>query len=343
MTLAVDLQNVTITQECGRDVFNGLSERYSAEHILIISSRGFTKRGVTARLVSEFNNRQITVFDQVSINPERSDIANCLAMLGNNNIQLILAVGGGSVIDCAKIVRAELGSPTQPKLLAIPTTAGSGAEVTPFATLWDSRKQIKQSITVPKPDDVLLCPALTVSCPRDITLYCALDALSHALESLWNNNRTTESERLALASIDKLVSFLPRVLSDGDNVEARKHIQLAATLSGAAIAITKTAIAHAISYPLTMRYGVPHGLASSCTLMAILQSYPAKQLKIPPELAAATLDLLAKLNLRCELSHYLDHNTIANDEDFDLDPSRAKNFVCAIGPSDIERILSQSI
>jgi alcohol dehydrogenase len=267
-------------------------------------------------------------------------------------------LGGGSVIDTAKVAACLLAEPSlnlkdllidpvgspRPRiyLIAIPTTAGTGAEVTPFATVWDRGVEKKYSVINVAPDVAILDPGLTLSLPRQETIYTALDALSHALESLWNKNRTPESAVYAQESIEEICQALPQVLSAPGNYPARQQLQIAATLAGIAISQTRTAIAHAISYSLTAKYGVPHGLACSFTLAAIMREVGKDRLEIPESLFDKTWHLLEKLQLDKEIERYVDWQNIIGQAEIALDPSRAGNFIIDIDSGLIKRLMSGS-
>ena len=269
-----------------------------------------------------------------------------------------MVLGGGSAIDTAKVLsrlliepglslKSMLNSPTQDvkksiKLIAIPTTSGTGAEVTPFATVWDSVEQKKHSLIDVTPDVAILDPSLTLTLGYQDTLYPALDALSHALESLWNKNRTSESEEYAIEAIHLICNALAEVLENPKNLIARKEVQRAATLAGLAISQTRTAIAHAISYPLTLMYGVPHGLACSFTLAAIIREVGAVKLNLSNGAVDKVLDLLFTLGLDKEMAKFVDVNQALSCFNEKLDPSRAGNFTLPIDQNLLHSLLVDS-
>jgi alcohol dehydrogenase len=204
----------------------------------------------------------------------------------------IIALGGGSALDAAKGLAAARGAAdpagfldrhvrrgepfsadfAPPRLIAIPTTAGTGSEVTMWGSLWDPGT--KHSISHAKlyPEYALIIPKLTYGLSYEQSLFPALDALSHSMESIWNRNSNPVADALAVKSI----ALLARVLSDDyprryAEPAVRKAVQDASVDAGLAISSTKTAIAHSISYPLTALLGVPHGLACSFTLAEVLR------------------------------------------------------------------------
>lgn len=327
---------------------------------LLVTSAGFSRRGLVSQIVEQFQVNDFVVYDTVTPNPELADLKKCLKNLLPESIVQVIALGGGSVIDSAKVLACLLANPDidieleillqSPSdelraaipLVAIPTTSGTGAEVTPFATIWDSATQKKYSLGNVSPTIAILDASLTLSLPLQETLYPALDALSHSLESLWNINRTEQSQEYATQAIEHICESLPQVIEQPQNLLARKKLQQAATFAGLAISQTKTAIAHAISYPLTVRYGVPHGLACSFTLAAILREVGGEKLNLSPTLVDNTLILLEKLALGSEMTKFVDWQTLMEQFDPTVDPSRAGNFTVSIDSDWLVTIIRKS-
>ena len=165
--------------------------------------------------------------------------------------------------------------------------------------------------------------------PANETLHTGLDALSHALESLWNKHRTPVSEALALRALGLIVEGLPRALADGADAEARAHMQEASLLSGMAISTTRTAICHALSYPFTSHFDVPHGLACSFTLPTVLRlnlaTLPATRLM--RSLYEEVLALLESLELAARVRSYVDPVRLGTfTQEQTLQADRAGNY-----------------
>ncbi len=203
---------------------------------------------------------------------------------------VIVAIGGGSVIDSAKVFAAAAGdfervqrrlegadgddAPAPVPVIAVPTTAGTGSEVTCWATVWDVQAGRKHSLAQPGlyPERAIVDPELTLAKPRRLTVATGLDALSHALESLWNVNANPVSARFAVDAARGILECLPVLVNDPGNLDLRTRIAKAALFAGLAFSNTKTALAHNLSYPITLGYGVDHGIACSVSLPAILLS-----------------------------------------------------------------------
>lgn len=249
--------------------------------------------GVTGRLRQLLGPALIGVITDVEPNPDVAHLALLDARFRDEYAacQVIIAVGGGSALDTAKVLmvappsggfdelvrllaRGEAFAPRHAKpLIAIPTTAGTGSEVTPWATVWDRAVKRKYSLHLREtwPQTAIVDPELTMTLPRAITVQSGLDALSHALESIWNVNANPVSDTHAVASATCMMTNLPRLADNPDNIALRSAVSLAALQAGLAFSNTKTALAHSISYEMTLRYGLPHGIACSFTLPMVLE------------------------------------------------------------------------
>lgn len=204
--------------------------------------------------------------------------------------EVILAVGGGSVIDTAKVLaaggsdfervrdflegRADRSTLLGLPIIALPTTAGTGSEVTCWATVWDTDLKKKHSLADARlyPEQAILDPQLTLAVPRSLTLSTGLDALSHALESIWNVNANPVSTRHAVSAAREILDVLPLLVDDLENIDLRERMMRASLSAGLAFSNTKTALAHSLSYYLTLHHGTVHGIACSFSLPAIMRS-----------------------------------------------------------------------
>ncbi len=249
--------------------------------------------GLVERLESLLGSALVGVIDSVKPNPDVAELEALYEDFWGNpeGAEVIIAVGGGSSIDTAKalMVCTESGTfkdlvaalvsgkpftPARSKtLIAVPTTAGTGSEVTPWATVWDRQAQKKYSLHLPQtwPSIAIVDPELMLSLPASVTLQSGLDALSHALESIWNVNANAMSDTFAVAAIREIFETLPALMQQLDNVDLRARMALAALKAGMAFSNTRTALAHSISYEMTLRYGLPHGIACSFPLPMVLQ------------------------------------------------------------------------
>lgn len=262
---------------------------------LLLTSQGFFDRGQISQALLMLEGFDIVVYDKITTNPTIEDIDKNIQQFLKYGFTGVIALGGGSVIDTAKVLSFLLAnnvrnslrdvlnnqnilSQSPIPLILIPTTAGTGSEATPFATVWDSVKKEKHSINTSKQsiNKIILDPALLITLPYQVSLFSGLDAISHSLESLWNKNKNEKSSKYALRAISIFLDSFLRTLNHPLDVQARARMQEVSLLGGLAIAETKTAIAHAISYPLTMEFNIPHGLACSFTLPELLRLNMAK-------------------------------------------------------------------
>ncbi|MBN8956980.1 MAG: phosphonoacetaldehyde reductase [Rhizobiales bacterium] len=246
---------------------------------------------LTARL-SHMAGAPTLIVNDVAPNPDcRLLTAQCRRFAeASSRAEVIVALGGGSVIDSAKVFAAAGGdftwvrrfletkdgadALTATPIIAVPTTAGTGSEVTCWATVWDEANEKKYSLARPSlyPEAALIDPLLMCGKPRALTISTGLDALSHALESLWNVNANPVSANHAVAAARRIIDTMPKLAGDLDNVALRSDMAIASLSAGLAFSNTKTAIAHSLSYPLTLRHNLPHGIACSFSLPMILRS-----------------------------------------------------------------------
>jgi len=364
----------------GPGIINELSAYVPPEgmdKILLVTSPGWTKRGLTGKVEALFAGRRVEVIDRVGPNPDIAAIENHRAALQAKKIDLVIAAGGGSVIDTAKSLSFLLGLgesrfslrdhltgeaplPDSPPLymIAVPTTAGTGSEATPFATVWDDASPNKYSLGHPDlhPDVALLDPELTLSLPVETTVITGLDVLSHALESVWNRNAGPVSIAYAARAIDLVFSALPGLVEEPRNLEKRAKMLTGSYYGGVCISVTKTALAHSMSYPITASLNVPHGLACSFTLPALL-GYNARnddgRLQMVAEMAGLggvsdlsrrLEDLFEKIGVRELLKKYkLETDQALGLAEQMFTPERSGNNLCPAGLEDVRAILKASL
>jgi alcohol dehydrogenase len=280
--------------EFGADALAGLPDAVGERDCILVTSAGMASRGALREIEAGLADRIVATFSDVLPNPTIASCTMAFDALQGVEAGLLVALGGGSVIDTAKALAAQRAHPSgpgwlaghlrdgrpfpepfvPPAIIAIPTTAGTGSEVTMWATIWDDESATKRSISHPflYPEAALLDPALTHSVPRATTVPAAFDALSHAMEAIWNRAANPVSDALAMRAIRLIPGALPRVLESPDDARAREALMSAALLAGLAISSTRTALAHSISYPLTAERGLPHGIACSLTLPELLRA-----------------------------------------------------------------------
>jgi alcohol dehydrogenase len=356
-----------------RGALGRLAELTDATGIAIVTSSGFVRRGVLSILERSFGSRLVAVVDDVEPNPDYHDVQAQAVTLRNAGVDTLIAVGGGSTIDSAKAIArllsqnadaelyamlrnpAELEPNPALPVVAVPSTAGTGAEVTPFGTVWDHEQGKKYSLVGDDLYPVLavLDPDITLGLPEEVTISSGLDAISHALESSWNRNAGPVSLGLAARSLQLSLPSLPVVASDPGNVEARANMMQASTLAGLAISQSRTALAHSISYPITSRFGLPHGFACSFTLPALLEFNAVEDdgrlrelartlgCEEPKQLADRLRSLFRKLGMNRYLSKYIpDPAGLAALSDQMFTPGRAENNLRSATEADVRAVLA---
>ncbi len=258
---------------------------------LLVTSQGFVKRGLLDEIVT-YTNNIVGVISSIKSHPEFVDMEEIYRQAYQNQFELIIAIGGGSVMDVAKFISVHntnkdyqfvenLTKEKIPKkdykiipIISIPTTAGTGSEVTPYSTIWDIQEKQKYSLNLPDlfSEVAIYDPVLTLTVPKDITIQTGLDTLSHALESIWNKNANPITIGYAIKSAKLIVDNLVRLSNDLENIEYRDNVMRACMYAGFAFSNTQTAAAHAMSYYITLYKGVDHGIACSFTLPILIDN-----------------------------------------------------------------------
>ncbi len=258
----------------------------NCRRIFLVSGRNSLQRSGAGRtLANLLHSCEVTHFSDVKQNPSLEQLESGLAAFRDAQPDLIIGVGGGSAMDMAKLIKifsnqsqpprhyvegdATLRSATVP-LVAIPTTAGSGSQATHFAVLYIGTTKFSVAHASMLPDEALVDPAFSRSVPPAVAASAGLDALNQGIESYWSIHSTNESKAMARNAIELTWGGLHEIAGDpGDDV----YLAMAtgAQRAGEAINITKTTAPHAISYPITAYFGVPHGHATGLILAAVLR------------------------------------------------------------------------
>lgn len=317
------------------EAVENLAQRLKDTKFLLITSQGFSKRGLSAQIQKVLAKQLAGIVDEIAPNPQIKHLQSIKAKLCD--FDAIIALGGGSVIDSAKFLSVDsvfendnFKIKSQPKkLFAFATTSGTSSELTHWATVWDNDAFVKHSLSdeILYPKEAFYDANLSLSLPRQTTIYTALDALSHSFESIWNNNANPISTHYALMAIEIILRDLVELSQNLHSLQLRSNLMLASIYAGLAFSNTQTALAHALSYPLTMRFGTPHGLACSFSLPLLLECLPpskARDLLLPFQ--ARLLGLFKSLEISISPKDYgLDSAFI--DEIFANLNARAKNGI----------------
>lgn len=271
-----------------------MADELNEQRVLIVCSpRGRQQLESDAPLGQAIRSaKRILWMDSVETNPDLNRLQELTNELQSAILDCVVAFGGGSAIDSAKVLALALSPAARKRslrellaaasslpictslpLYAVPTTAGTGSEVTPYATVWDHSERRKLSLAGPAvyPRSAFVDSELSASVPYNSSLSTGLDAINQAAESIWNRNMTPISEILAHRALQQGITALPMLLNDLENHNLRGTMAEVSLLAGLAISQTQTSLCHAISYPLTSYFGVPHGLACAFTMPAVLR------------------------------------------------------------------------
>ncbi|GAB6091616.1 phosphonoacetaldehyde reductase [Spirochaeta dissipatitropha] len=264
-----------IVLESLADIISLIQERNFSRIMVFHGSSSFTGSGGAGLAETLGQICEITYAGPIPENPEYSRIQEYVDAYNLFEPEVILSIGGGSVIDTAKAVLAAASqsdiqelfsnnfslSASSVQHIAVPTTSGSGAEATHFAVVY--KDGVKHSLANPDliPDVVVLDPATTLSCPLKVTLSSGADAICQSIESFWSRSANEESRELSLQALRYSLEAILSAANDPADIMARGKMQKGSHLAGRAINITKTTAGHALSYGLTIEYGLPHGIA----------------------------------------------------------------------------------
>lgn len=277
--------------EFGAGVLNKTVEEVKKLHgknVLIVTDKGIMNSGIAKPIIDDLqSNFKVTLFDDVKSNPRDVDCQTAAALCRNENIDLIVAIGGGSAMDTAKTVGALVTNGGEVKdyigdsllkepilpLICIPTTAGTGSEVTFFAVITDSIEKIKMSILDTKlvAKVALVDPNITKSLPTLLTASTGMDALTHAIEAYTCKLATPLTDIMALDAIRLISSSLRDAVKDGNNADAREKMMLGSLVAGIAFGNSDVAGVHCMAEAIGGLYDTPHGVANSIFLPYLME------------------------------------------------------------------------
>ena len=251
----------------------------SADNVLLVTGNSmYRASGAEQALEPVLREREVTHLTCFHTNPRVEDVTHLLEQIDNKeSYQAIIAVGGGSVIDTAKLLKAFLGNPLSLDeylggedhrklntaalpLIAVPSTAGSGSEATRFAVVYKNKEKYSVEHDGLLPDLSVVIPSLLKSVPMKIAAASGMDGLCQGIESYWSIHSTDQSRKLAAEAIGLAWNWIEKAVRDRSS-EALDYMAKASHLAGRAINITKTTAPHAVSYPMTSYFGITHGHA----------------------------------------------------------------------------------
>lgn len=246
---------------------------------LVTGKHSYAASGAARSVSDALTGKEVLQYADFGALPLDKDVQKGIAVYTAFAPDLVIAVGGGHIMDMAKAVNFLAG---KKPLIAIPTTAGTGSESTQFAVVYKDGK--KTSLEDPKmlPTYAIVDSNLALSVPKDIALPSALDALCQAIESLWSNKATEESRGYARQALELIWPNIILAIEKRDSA-AITALAMGAHLAGKAINISKTTACHAFSYGLTYRFGVPHGIAAAIFLPGVYRYNGTLRLSMTPE------------------------------------------------------------
>lgn len=318
------------------------ARRLGGRKVLVITDRGIKSAGLleTVTAVLRASDLRVSVFDGIEPNSETGVVQACLEAAGKAKPEVVIGLGGGSAMDVAKVTAVLLANPGPlpdyfgidripapgVPVILIPTTAGTGSEVTNICVLTDPERRVKVGIV----SDHLLArcaildPMLTVGMPPLLTATTGMDAMSHALESYTGSRGSVFTDTLCLKAIELIVANLRQAFANGENLAARQDLLNASCMAGMAFTNTQNALAHALAMTIGGRYHLPHGLLCAFIMPWVMEynllADPDKFVNIAralgentdglPRMEAARLavkgirGLLGDLGISCRLGDY---------------------------------------
>lgn len=274
----------------------GASEKLSSEakgigakRVFLVTDQGVIDSGVAERIQDQLKREgmEVEIFKEVLPDPDIANAEASIERAKKGRFELIIGLGGGSPMDIASITSVMLTNPGTiydyfginllknpgiPTIL-IPTTAGTGAEVTPNAILTDTREKLKKAIVSPYilPRIAIVDPLLTISMPPSVTSSSGIDALTHAIESYTSNNATILTDLFAKEAMVMIGRSLRTAVANGNNLEARYDMSIGSLYAGISLANAGVTAVHALAYPLGGQFNIPHGIANGLLLPYVME------------------------------------------------------------------------
>lgn len=272
-----------------------LTDKLGVKSVMLVTDSGLRGAGITAPLekLLEEHGVKCVVYDKTRANPTVANVEEALRLYNQENCGCLIAFGGGSSMDCAKAIGARVAYPKKPlsklkgtlkvirkipTLVAIPTTAGTGSEVTLAAVITDSEHNHKYPMNdfslIPR--YAVHDPSVTFTLPPSLTATTGMDALTHAVEAYIGRSTTKETRQKALEATKLIFQNIKKAYDDGKDYDARANMLKAAYLAGVAFSKSYVGYIHAVAHSLGGQYNIPHGLANSVLMPYVLEAYGKK-------------------------------------------------------------------
>ncbi|OLO38022.1 alcohol dehydrogenase [Alkalihalophilus pseudofirmus] len=281
------IANKLITGEGATKQLYGEAKRLNMKNPLIVTDEILQKIGVVDQVQSILKDISVGIYTGVKPEPEIALVEECTSTFHEGQHDGLIAVGGGSAIDIAKSVSAfashkgrinelfgtdlvlEKGIP----IIAIPTTAGTGSEVTNIAILSDKEEQLKKGIVSDYilPDVAIVAPEMTLTMPKSVTAASGIDALVHAIEAYISVNASPITDALALGAMKLIAKNLPKAYANPNHLKAREYMATGSLMAGMAFGNAGVAAVHALAYPLGGRFNIAHGISNALLLPYVME------------------------------------------------------------------------
>jgi alcohol dehydrogenase class IV len=272
------------TKEAGRS-----AKRIGGSKALLVTDKFLHESGIIEPALTSLSEEKIdyVIYDGVNSEPTLDHVDEGLRIFKNESCDVLISCGGGSPIDTAKAIGTmathpgkiedykglnQLTNSTTPHI-AIPTTAGTGSEVTIFTIITDTNTDVKMLIGSPElmPSVALVDPLLTINAPRGITAATGIDALTHAIEAYVSQKAHPMSNIFAISAINLISKYLPQAWANPNNLEARSNTMLGALQAGLAFSNASVALVHGMSRPIGANFHVPHGMSNAALLSVVTE------------------------------------------------------------------------
>jgi alcohol dehydrogenase len=357
----------------GSGVRQKIVEECVDKNVLIFCTKSAFNRHKQDDALTDLIAQPNVIFEHAfDSNPSLCDILEISRKYSNSSIDLIIGFGGGSAMDVAKITCVSI--PASRKGLKIddllsdaelfynfnaidciqvPTTAGTGSEVTPFATVWDYEKQQKKSLSNPAmfAKKAFIDPDFLCEIPLEISISTGLDALNQAFESIWNVNANECTRSFSRRAVELSLQALPLIDEIPSSPKLRDKLATASLFAGLAISQTRTSICHSISYPLTLKYGLSHGMACAFSMLEVYK-YNSDFIKNDIEIIALNLkkdpyrvlkNIFSQFELNSHIAKALPSKSSFTDsiEDF-ITAGRFENNIKKCNHTDLINIITAS-
>lgn len=278
----------------GKNTIEKLPELVEGDHILVVIDRFLLETEFVKTLEKVLAGKDLHFFSDIVPNPTTDNVDAGAKAAREHQAATVIGIGGGSSLDVAKAAAYLAGNEgsildyagggrafgqRKTRLILVPTTAGTGSEVTNVAVFNNSRSGDKSPLVnnALYADDAVIDPALSYTMPKNVTANTGMDAFCHAIEAYWNQNSNPASDELGIGAMRLILENLEKAFTDPANEEARQNMSLASLLAGLAFSQTRTTGAHVLSYPLGALYHIPHGIGCAISISEFIRLSPEKE------------------------------------------------------------------